>query len=109
MRLVVSSIAAYVLAAFLPGIAIEDFWTAIVLAIVLAVLNAIVKPLLILLTLPITIVTLGLFLWVINAAIILLADKLIDGFEVDNFWYALLFGFLLSGLTSLMYVQKKEK
>jgi putative membrane protein len=110
MRIIITSIVAFGLSYLLNGIAIDSFWTAIILAVVLALLNAIVKPLLILFTLPITILTLGLFLLVINAIIILLADKLLTGFEVRNFWWALLFGVLLSAISSLMYgTGKKEK
>lgn len=109
MRLIITSIVAFGLSYLLDGITIDTFWTAIILAIVLGVLNAIVKPLLILFTLPITIITLGLFLLAINALIIILADKILDGFEVRNFWWALLFGLLLSGLTSFLYTEKKDR
>lgn len=109
MRLLITSIVAFALAYVLSGVAMDSFWTAIVLAIVLAVLNAIVKPLLILLTLPATILTLGLFLFVIDALVILLADKLLDGFQVRNFWWALLFGLLLSLVTSLLHSNRKER
>ncbi len=110
MRLIVTSIVAFALSYLLDGIHMESFWTAIVLAIVLAILNAIVKPLLIIFTFPITIITLGLFLFVINALIILLADRLIGGFKVDGFWWALLFSLLLSIVTSVLYKEdKKEK
>jgi putative membrane protein len=108
MRIIVTSIVAFGLSYLLSGIHINSFWSAIILAIVLAVLNAIVKPILILLTLPLTIVTLGLFLFVINALIILLADNFIDGFRVDGFWWALLFSLLLSIVSSLLYKDKKE-
>jgi len=108
MRIVVTSIIAFALAYLLDGINITTFWSAIILAIVLALLNAFVKPLLVLLTFPITILTFGLFLLVINALIILLADKLLDGFSVDGFWNALLFSLLLSVLTSLLYSEKKD-
>jgi putative membrane protein len=108
MRLIITSIVAFGLSYLLNGIIIDTFWTAIILSIVLGLLNAIVKPLLILFTLPITIITLGLFLLVINALIIIIADKLLDGFEVRNFWWALLFGLLLSGLTSFLYTDKKK-
>lgn len=108
MRIVVTSIIAFALAYLLDGINITTFWSAIILAVVLSLLNAIVKPLLILLTFPITILTFGLFLLVINALIIMLADKLLDGFSVDGFWNALLFSLLLSILTSLLYNDKKE-
>jgi putative membrane protein len=109
MRLLITSLVAFALSYLLSGIAIDSFWTAIVLAVVLAVLNAVVRPLLVLLTLPVTFLTLGLFLLVINALMILLADKLIDGFEVSNFWWALLFSLLLSGISSLMYKRKNTR
>ena len=109
MRIIVTSVVAFGLSYILQGIKFDSFWTAIVVAIVLAVLNAIVKPLLILFTLPITLVTFGLFLFVINALIILLAERLVNGFRVDGFWWALLFSLLLSLLTSLLYKEKKEK
>jgi putative membrane protein len=109
MRIIITAIVAFGLSYILNGIHIDTFWTAIILAIVLALLNAIVKPILILLTLPITIVTVGLFLFVINALIILIADELLSGFETDSFWWALLFGLLLSFLTSLMYGKNKKK
>ncbi len=109
MRLIVTSVVAFGLSYLLEGIKFDSFWSAIVVAIVLAVLNAIIKPILILLTLPITLFTFGLFLFVINALMILLAEKLVDGFSVAGFWWALLFSLLLSLLTSLLYKEKKEK
>jgi putative membrane protein len=109
MRIIVTSIVAFGLSYILSGVHIDTFTTAIVLAIVLAVLNAIVKPILILITFPITIVTLGLFLFVINALIIILADKFIKGFAVDGFWWALLFSLLLSIVTSVLYKEKREE
>ena len=108
MRIIVTSIIAFALAYILGGIHISSFWSAIVLAIVLSLLNAFVKPFLVLLTLPITIFTFGLFLLVVNAIIILIADKLMDGFSVDGFWSALLFSLLLSILTSLLYTERQE-
>ncbi|HEY0678641.1 MAG TPA: phage holin family protein [Chitinophagaceae bacterium] len=89
-----------VLAHLLPGVHVINFWTAVVIALVLALLNAILKPILIVLTLPITILTLGLFLFVINAVIIIICDKFIGGFEIDGFWWALLFSILVSITTS---------
>jgi putative membrane protein len=109
MRIIVTSIVAFGLSYVLKGISIDTFWTAILVAFVLAVLNAVVKPFLILLTLPITLATLGLFLFVINALIILLAGYIITGFKVDGFWWALLFSLLLSLVTSLMYQEEKKK
>jgi putative membrane protein len=109
MRIIVTSIVAFGLSYILTGISIDTFWTAILVAIVLAILNAIIKPILIILTLPITLVTLGLFLFVINALIILLAERIITGFKVDGFWWALLFSLLLSLVTSLMYREDKKE
>lgn len=109
MRIIITSIVAFALSYLLSGIIIDSFWNAIILAVVLGLLNAIVKPLLVIITFPITLVTFGLFLFVINALIVLLADKLLAGFQVRNFWWALLFGLLLSIITSLFYNDKKEK
>lgn len=100
LRLLISGIIAYVLAKILSGVHISNITTAIIFALVLACLNAIIKPILVLLTLPITVVTLGLFLFVINALIILLADKLMDGIKVDGFWWALIFSVILSVFSS---------
>lgn len=108
MRIIITAIVAFALSYILSGVVIDSFWTAILLSIVLAILNSLVKPILVVLTFPITILTLGLFLLVINALIILVADKLLDGFQVKNFWWALLFGLLLSAVTSLLYSDKKE-
>jgi putative membrane protein len=112
IRIIISAIVAFGLSYILKGIHINEFTTALILALVLAVLNAIVKPILIILTLPITIITFGLFLFVINALIILLASDFVKGFSVDGFWWALLFSFLLSIITSLLYqepVSKRKK
>ena len=103
LRIVISAIVAFGLSYVLSGVHIHSFVTALLLAIVLGLLNIFVKPILIILTLPITIFTLGLFLFVINALIILLAAKFVSGFQVDGFWWALLFSLLLSVLTSFLY------
>ena len=109
MRIIVTSIVAFGLSYILSGVHIDTFWTAIILAIVLAILNAFVKPILILLTFPITLVTLGLFLLVINAIIIEIADYLLKDFRVDGFWWALLFSLLLSIVTSILYKEKRPE
>ena len=96
IKLILTAVAVLVVAYILPGVAIDGFFTAFVLAVVLALLNVLVKPLFILLTIPITVFTLGIFLLVINALIIMLADSLVDGFTVNGFWWALLFSLLLS-------------
>ena len=102
-KVLVCSVNVFILAYILPGIAIVDFFTAIVVAVVLSLLDTIVKPMLVLLTLPATILTLGLFLFVINAGIILIDAYFVHGFEVKSFWHALLFGALLSFFNSLVH------
>ncbi|MDC9721598.1 MAG: phage holin family protein [Urechidicola sp.] len=109
LRILLTTIAVLILQLFLPGITIPSYGTAIWVAIVLGVLNVFVKPILIIFTLPATIFTLGLFLFVINAIIIMLVGFLVDGFEVSGFWYALLFSILLSFLQSVFYSFIYEK
>ncbi|WP_159799514.1 phage holin family protein [Flavobacterium sp. MK4S-17] len=86
----------------MPGIKVSSWATALLVAVVLGLLNIFVKPVLILLTLPATIFTLGLFLLVINAIIIMLCGELVPGFRVESFWWALLFSLVLSFLQSLV-------
>jgi putative membrane protein len=96
LKLIVSTIAVLVADLLLPGVEALDLLTALSVAVVLALLNTFLKPLLILLTLPVTLLTLGLFILVINAVLVLLAAHLIDSFRVDGFWWALLFSVLMS-------------
>tara|TARA_R100001369_G_scaffold28595_5_gene51408 strand:+ start:1669 stop:2019 length:351 start_codon:yes stop_codon:yes gene_type:complete len=103
LRILLSAIAVVILAKILPGVGVDSYTTAIIVAIVLSLLNFIVKPILVILTLPVTILTLGLFLLIINAIIILLADYFVDGFQVNTIWWALLFSLLLSFLQSIFY------
>ncbi|PRX52427.1 phage holin family protein [Salegentibacter salegens] len=103
LRILLTALAVVVLAKFLPGVEVEGYLTAIIVAIVLAILNLLVKPILVIFTLPVTILTLGLFLLVINAIIILLADAFVSGFGVSGFFIALLFSLLLSLFQSLLF------
>jgi putative membrane protein len=109
LKIVLTAVAVLVIAHFLPGVSVVNFTNAVIVAIVLALLRVTIKPLLIILTLPVTIVTLGLFLLVINALIILLADNLIDGFHVTGFWVALLFSLILSIFESILFSFLDEK
>ena len=112
VKILLTAIAVVIIAEFLPGVEIANYSSAIVVAIVLGLLRVTVKPLLIFFTLPATIVTLGLFLLVINAVIILLADYFVSGFAVSGFWIALLFSLLLSLFQSVLYSllnENKEK
>ncbi len=124
IRLVISALAVMITAYFLSGVTLGNnqfyagsseelnhFVTAFLVAVVLAFLNTIVKPILTILSLPITFFTLGLFLLAINAFIILFADKLVDGFKVDGFWTALWFSLILSlvsAILDLLFGTKKE-
>jgi putative membrane protein len=108
IRLIISAIAVLVTDLLLPGVSLGDMGTtnglltALLVAAVLGLLNALLKPLLILLTLPVTMVTLGLFLLVINAVIVIIAARIVPGFSVDSFWWALGFSLLLSLVTSVL-------
>lgn len=96
ISLLVSALAVLAAAYILPGVGVDSFMAAIWTALLLGVVNAFVRPILVLFSLPITILTLGLFLLVINALLVLLVDYLVGGFHVDGFWYALLFSLVLS-------------
>jgi putative membrane protein len=98
LRSLVAALGLWLAAVWVPGIAIEGTWTLIGAALLLGVVNAVVRPLLIILTLPITLVTLGLFLLVVNAAMLGLVAWMFDGFTIAGFWPAL-FGALIVGLT----------
>jgi len=102
IRILVIAAVSFGLAHVLKGIHIDSFWTAIVFAVVLAILNIFIKPLIILLTLPVTIVTLGLFLFVVNAIVVALASKFVNGITMANFGWALLFSLILSFVTSIL-------
>lgn len=101
-RLITTSLAVIIVSYLLPGVAVESALSAVGLAVVLAILNVFIKPLLILLTLPITLLTMGLFLLVVNALIILLAAELVPGFSIDGFWWAVLFSIILSVVVSVL-------
>jgi putative membrane protein len=109
LKLLLNALAVFILAYLLNGVEVNGYLGAIIVAVVLAILNLFVKPILIIFTLPVTILTLGLFLLVINALIILLADKLVEGFSVSSFWTAILFSILLSILQSILYSVFKEQ
>lgn len=92
----------------LPGVHVESFTAALVTAVVLGIINLFIKPLLLILTLPITLLTFGLFAVVINAVLILLASSIVPGFNVDGFWWALLFSLVLSLINSFLNSASKS-
>lgn len=102
IRLVISTVAVLIAANVLPGIQVANLKTAVIVAVVLGLLNTFVKPVLKILTFPITLLTLGLFLLVINVIIVYLADYLVSGFTVSGFLSALIFSFVLSIVSSLL-------
>lgn len=102
-RILITALLVMGIAYLMKGVIVDEFTTALTVAIVLGLLNFFVKPLLVLLTLPVTIFTLGLFLLVINAIMILLCDYFIAGFRISSFWTALLFSIVLSLSQSLVY------
>ncbi|RTZ45690.1 phage holin family protein [Candidimonas sp. SYP-B2681] len=105
---ILNAVALLVVAYILPGITVASFGSALIAALVLGLLNTLVKPLLVLLTLPITIVTLGLFLLVLNALVFWFAGSVLKGFQVSGFWWALLGAFIysiVSGLLSRLLVR----
>lgn len=112
IRILITAFIVLLVSNILPGVHVDNFLQSFWVAIVLILLNLLVKPILILLTIPFTIVTFGLFLLVINAIIILLCDQIVGGFSVDSFWSALWFSIILSIAQSITFKytnQKKEK
>lgn len=109
LRILLTSLAVLVIAQFLNGVNVDNYTSAILVAIVLGLLRVLVKPVLVILTLPVTLLTLGLFLFVINAAIVLLASSIVPGFTVTGFWVALLFSLLLSLFQSVLFSFLREK
>lgn len=102
----VSALAILAAAYLLPGVHIGGFITALIVAVVLGIINAFLKPILLLLTLPINILTLGLFTFVVNAFVILIVSSLVPGFRVDGFLWALLFSIVLSLINSFLHMLK---
>lgn len=101
-KLIIQAIAITVSAYIVPGIAVHDFLTAVVVAALLAIFNILVKPILLILTLPVTILTLGLFVFVINAVIVMLISAFVPGFTVVSLWSGLIFSIVLTIVNTLL-------
>lgn len=95
-RLLLTALVLLVVANYIPGINVDGFYPAFMAAVILGLLNLFVRPVLVILTLPITFITLGLFMFVINASLFWFAATFLDGFSVDSFWYALLGSLIVS-------------
>ncbi|HRN98401.1 MAG TPA: phage holin family protein [Flavobacterium sp.] len=109
LRILITAILVLLISGFMRGVHVDSFTTSLLVAVVLGLLNLFFKPILVLLTLPVTIFTLGLFLLVINAVIILLCSEIVGGFRVDSFWTALLFSIILSLCQSVLYALTDRK
>jgi len=106
------ALAVLAVAYILPGVTVGSFIAALLVALVLGFLNAFIKPVLIILTLPINILTLGLFTLIINASLVLLTSLVIPSFSVNGFWWALLFSVILTivlYLSNLLFGKPQEK
>ncbi|MDD5721326.1 MAG: phage holin family protein [Candidatus Pacebacteria bacterium] len=109
IHFIVSTIAILITAYILPGVHVSGLLAAFVLAVVLGAINLILRPILIFLTLPITIFTLGLFVLVINGLLVMLASYIVPGFTVDSFWSAFLFGIVLAIIGWVLQVFEKRE
>jgi putative membrane protein len=103
VHLLISAVAVYVAARLLPGVTLDGFGTAVVVAVVLGLVNALLRPLLLLLTLPLNLMTLGLFTFVVIGGLVELTSALVPGFHVANFWWALAFALTLSAVNSVLH------
>lgn len=101
-RWILNALALYIVAQILPGIRLADFGSALMASLVIGLVNTLIKPVLLILTLPITILTLGLFALILNACMLLLASSITPGFIVDGFWTAFLGSILLSIVTTVL-------
>lgn len=108
-KILTTSILVLLISHFMNGVHVANFTTALFVAIVLGLLNVFIKPLIVLFTLPITFLTLGLFLLVINGLIIIICDNIVGGFDVDTFFTALLFSVILSLSQSIVYAILGDK
>lgn len=103
INLLLNGFAVLIVSKLLPGVQVDNYLTAIIVAIVLGVVNTVLKPILVILTLPIDILTLGVFVFVINAVLVLLVSALVPGFTVSSFWWALVFSLVLSLVNSFFH------
>ena len=108
IHFLVSAVAILITAYVLPGVHVDGILTAFILAVILGVINTFIRPVLVMLTLPLSIVTLGLFVLVINALLVMLASYIVPGFTVAGFWYAFLFGIVLAIVSYVLQIFERE-
>lgn len=109
IHFIVSAIAILITAYLLPGVHVSGLFSAFTLAVVLGVINIFLRPILVFLTLPITIITLGIWILFVNAILVLLASYIVPGFTVDSFWSAFLFGIILAIVSWALKIFEKEE
>lgn len=102
IHLLISALSVFIAPYILSGVHVQDFPTAIIVAIVMGIVNTMIKPIILLFTLPLTIITLGLFTFVVNGLLVLLVSYFVPGFKVDGFFWAILFGLVVSLISSLL-------
>jgi len=103
INMLVSSLAVFVTARLLPGVTVDSFGTAIVVAVVLALVSVFLAPALLLLTLPINMLTLGMFTFVIIGGLVMITARVVPGFQVASFWWALVFALVLSVINAFFH------
>jgi len=108
IHFLVSAVAILITAYVLPGVHVDGILAAFILAVILGVINTFIRPVLVMLTLPLSIVTLGLFVLVINALLVMLASYIVPGFAVAGFWYAFLFGIVLAAVSYVLQIFERE-
>ena len=102
-NLIVNTLAVLITAFILPGVVVKSFFTALAVAVLLGMVNLFLKPILVLLTIPLYVLTLGFFSFIVNALLVILVSKLVPGFEVKSIWWAMLFSAILSLVTSFLF------
>jgi putative membrane protein len=102
LRMIGSAILVFFCSYLLDGVTVTDFWTALWVALILGLVNAVIRPILLILTLPINVMTLGLFTFIINAFMIVLVDWMVSGFNVANFWWALALSLVMGIVSGIM-------
>ncbi|OGF71060.1 hypothetical protein A3B18_03890 [Candidatus Giovannonibacteria bacterium RIFCSPLOWO2_01_FULL_46_13] len=106
-RWIINTLVVLAVAYILPGVHVDGYFAAFVAALAIGVINTVVKPILFLLTLPITILTLGIFALALNALLLMLASAIVPGFEIAGFWSALIFGIILTIVHLAFHFWKK--
>ena len=101
--LIVNTLAVLITAFILPGVVVKSFFTGLAVAVLLGMVNMFLKPILVLLTIPLYILTLGFFSFIVNALLVIIVSKIVPGFEVKNIWWAMLFSAILSLVTSFLF------